>query len=271
MRKSILSSVLALLLVLIIVLSGVAIAKWSSAYQNLKIEAKNLRAERDVLRAKLEAAEQLATHLVAESTSESREVPVALTPTPADAAASTNTLNLWAVRPDISTNTAGKKTYYFGELYGANNQVIARDAHFEELLGFTKLAFRTSKGTRYYDLDDVHPEVVRSLGYDATVLKRRLAEDARHRQMLGAQAQFQAELRAKAAAELVDREKAAAERLKAEAAIRDAEARERLAEAAERAATNPPKPQRVTQKVIINTYNSRLITNTAPPAPNPNL
>lgn len=244
MRKPILSSVLALLLVLILVLSGIALARWSAAYQNLKLEAQNLRAERDQLRARLNAAEQPAASPLASQGDVSQLQPAA-------PALSTNTLSLWKVRPEIGTNSAGKKTYFFEQLYGANEQVIARDAQFEELLGFTKLAFRTRDGTRYYDLDDLHPEIVRSLGYDATVLKRRLADQVRQGQLLAAQAQFQQELRNKAALELVEREKAAAERLKAEAALRDAEARERLADAAERAATNPPKPQRIIQKVIV--------------------
>ena len=262
MRKSILSSVLAVLLVLILVLSGVAIAKWSFAYQALKVEAKALRSERDQLLVKVQAAEQLAAHFVAESATNNTELSdAARQPAFGDSPAVSKLVNLWAVRPDITTNSAGKKTYYFGELYGANNQVIARAARFEELLGFTKLAFQTSKGTRYYDLDDLHPEVVSSLGYDAVVLKRRLAEENRQRQILGAQAQFQAELRAKASAEHAEREKATAERLQAEAAIRDAEARERLAAAAERAATNPPPVQYVPQKSIIYTYDSRIIPN----------
>ena len=266
MRKSILSSVLTLLLILILVLSGVAIAKWSSAYRALQIEAKTLRAERDSLLAKTKAAEELAAHLVAQSaTAPSEAADANLQLSPIDSP-STNSLSLWRVRPDISTNSAGKKAYFFGELYGADNQVIARDAQFEELLGFTKLAFRTSKGTRYYDLDDLHPEVIRSLGYDATVLKRRLAEEGRQRQLLAAQAQHQAELRAKAATEFAEREKATAERIKAEAALRDAEARERLAEAAERAATNPPRTERITQKVVVVPPYSRIITN-APPNP----
>jgi hypothetical protein len=264
MRKSILPSVLALLLILILVLSGVAIAKWSSAYRALQTEAKNLRAERDSLLAKVKAAEELAGHLVAESAGATAEAPGATVQLSATGAGSTNSLSLWRVRPDIATNSAGKKSYFFAELYGADDQVIARDAQFEELLGFTKLAFRTSKGTRYYDLDDLHPEVVRSLGYDAAVLKRRLAEEARQRQLLGAQARLQAELRVKAAAELAEREKAAAERIKAEAALRDAEARERLAQAAERAATNPPRAERIPQKVVIVPPYSRIITNTPP-------
>ena len=267
MRKSILSSVLALLLILILVLSGVAVAKWSSAFRALQVEAKTLRAEREALLAKLKDADELAAHLVAQSSS-------AVTTDGSDPnlqlsqseSSSTHSLNLWRVRPDISTNSAGKKSYFFGELYGADNQVIARDAQFEELLGFTKLAFRTSKGTRYYDLDDLHPEVIRSLGYDATVLKRRLAEEARQRQLLAAQAQHQAELRVKAATELAEREKAASERIKAEAALRDAEARERLAEAAERNATNPPR-ERVIQKVVVVSPYSRVITNAPPNNP----
>ena len=264
MRKPILSSVLALLLLLTLVLSGIAAAKWSSAYHALKTEAKTLRAERDILLTKVKAAEELTTHLVAQSAVPSSELPAPNLQLPAAQAAPTNSLNLWAVRPDVTTDARGKKTYNFGELYGANNQVIARDAQFEELLGFTKLAFRTSKGTRYYDLDDLHPEVIRSLGYDATVLKRRLADEARHRQLLGAQAQLQADLRAKAATEFAEREKAASERLRAEAALRDAQARERLAEAAERAAANPPKPERITQKVVIVSPYSRIITNSPP-------
>ncbi len=259
MQKPIVSSVLALLLVLLLVLSGVAAGKWASAYQQLKVEAQNLRLERDTLLAKVKAAESL-PYPAAESGPNSAELP---TPT-----TETNSLDLIAVRPRITTDARGRKTYVFTELYSANNGVIARDAKFEELLGFTKLAFRTPEGVRYYDIDDLHPEVVRSLGYDAAVLKRRLAEEARQRQILGAQAQLQAELRAKTAFEVAEREKATAERLKAEAALRDAEARERLAEAAERAATNPPKPQRITQKVIVTVpYDSKIITNSAPPSP----
>lgn len=265
MRKSILSSVLAVLLVLVLALSGVAIAKWSFAYQALKVEAKSLRAERDQLLAKVQAAEQLAGHLVAEAAAVNRELPLD-PPVVVPENTSLSSIDLTAVRPEIRTNSAGKKTYYFDELYGTNNQVIARDARFEELLGFTKLAFQTSKGTRYYDIDDLHPEVVSSLGYDAVVLKRRLAEENRQRQILGAQAQFQAELRTRASTEFAAREKATAERLQAEAAIRDAEARERLAAVAERNATNPPPVQYVPQKSIIYTYDSRIIPN---PSPNP--
>ena len=242
MRKSILSGVLTVLLVLILVLSGLAFARWNRAFQAVKVEAKSLRAERDDLLFRLKAADARVAEAEARSAST----------TPTADAPREDTVALEAVRPKVTTDSKGRKSYFFDELYGANNRVIGREAQFEELLGFTKLAFRTSEGTRYYDLDDLHPEVVRSLGYDAAVLKRRLAEDGRHRQILGAQAKLQAELRTKAAQEFAEREKAAAERAKAEAALRDAEARERLAEAAERAATNPPpRPQRITQKIIV--------------------
>jgi hypothetical protein len=47
-----------------------------------------------------------------------------------------------------------------------------------------------------------------------------------------------------------EREKAAAEKVKAEAALREAKAREPLADAAERAAANPPRPQTINETPV---------------------
>ena len=58
----------------------------------------------------------------------------------------------------------------------------------------------------------------------------------------------------KAAIEYAERERAEAERVQAEAAMREAAAKERLADAAERVAANPPKPQHITQKIIVVPY-----------------
>src|SRR5688572_8125138 len=118
MRKPILAAVLAVLLVLLLALSGITLAKWAAAYQELKTEAKNLRAERDLLLTKVETAEQLAGHLVARSASSNSELPaMTLELRPAENLP-TNSVSLWAVRPDITTDARGKKTYFFGELYG---------------------------------------------------------------------------------------------------------------------------------------------------------
>ena len=217
------------------------------AYENLHDELKALSEERDRLAAELKTSKSAAEELLRELISRPEFLDA---PTAAVAAADASE-SFTPPAPEVATDKHGRKTYFFPELYGTNGQVIARSAGFRELLGYTKLSFRTSEGVRYYDLDDVHPETVRALGYDASILKRRLAEQLRHRELLGAQAQLQQDLRVKAAQEFAERERAAAERMKAEAAMRDAEARERLAEAAERAATNPPKPQRIIQKVIV--------------------
>ena len=151
--------------------------------------------------------------------------------------------------PQITVDARGRKTYIFPELISVTGEIVGREAQFREMLGLTKLSFRTTDGIRYYSIDELHPEIPRVLGYDPAVLKRRAAEEMLLAQWRGAQAQLQQELRTQAALEHAEREKAAAERLKAEAAMRDAQARERLANAAERAATNPP--QRITQKVIV--------------------
>lgn len=259
MRRTLLWSVVVLLVV-----AGAAtlgLAAWYRAFGQLQTEVKALRAERDQLAAELARSQQIAEELLRQVTatiasSDAAEphpmVESAFTPPP----------------PEVKTDENGRKTYFFPELYGTGGQVIARSAEFRELLGYTKLSFRTSEGIRYYDLDDVHPETIRALGYDASILKRRLADQLRQRQILGAQAQLQQELRVKAAQEFAAREQAAAERMKAEAAVRDAEARERLAEAAERAATNPPKPQRIIQKsIIVVPYDPKQPDNPPPETP----
>jgi hypothetical protein len=252
---------LALLLALALVIGATAAsAKLISGYRAKQSEVENLRAQRDFVIARFNPRQDRASNNATESpmhltaAGETKQIPSA------NEILSMNLLNLSKVRPSTATNVWGKKTYIFAELYGTNNQVIARDAQFRELLGYTKLAFRTSEGVRYYDLDDLHPEVIRSLGYDSAVLKRALAEEFRQRQLLAAQAQFQADLRVKAAAEFAERDRAAAERTKAEAAVREAEARERIAAAAERAATNPPR-ERIIQRFLVVPRHSKIITN----------
>ena len=227
------------------VLLGLAVSY--RAHEKLQAEVTALSEERDRLAAELKTSQSAAEELLRELTSRPEFAAAA----PAVVASVDESEPFTPPAPEVTTDKNGRKTYFFPELYGTNGQVIARSAEFRELLGYTKLSFRTSEGIRYYDLDDVHPETVRALGYDASILKRRLADQLRHRQLLGAQAQLQQDLRVKAAQEFAEGERAAAERMKAEAAMRDAEARERLAQAAERAATNPPKPPRVIQKVIV--------------------
>ena len=245
MRKTIIAT----LIVFVLIFSAIAVVRSNSAYKKLDRKARALTAERDLLAAKLDSAERLVAELKAESLKPSNDVTAApVADKPALVEADTGP----AFRPPkVTVDPNGKKNYFFPELQGANGQTIARDAQFRELLGYTKLSFRTSEGIRYYDLNDVHPEVIQSLGFDAAILKRRLEDENRYRLALGTQAQLQQDLRNKAAIELAEREKATAERIKAEAALREAQARERLAEAAERNATNPPKPQRIIQKVII--------------------
>jgi hypothetical protein len=251
---------------------GAATIKWVSTGRAKQTKLENLRVQHGSSAASEAAQDNRASPLDAKA-APSSELLAKENPTPIKAPSGAkdlmgaNPIDPEKVRPQITTNAAGRRSYFFAELYGTNNQVVARDAHFRELLGYTKLAFRTLEGIRYYDLDDLHPEVIRSLGYDSAVLKRRLAEEFRHRQVLGAQAQFQADLRVKAAAELAEREKAAAEKTRAEAAIREAEARERLAAAAERAATNPPR-ERIYHRFLVLPHGGRIITNapTLPPA-----
>lgn len=236
----------AALLALVLIVFGFAIG--GSAYLLLRSEAAGLRAERRLLIARLDATDSMidqpAVNLVA-----SNQV---LEPSTSSAASI-------SIRPVVMTNSAGRKTYSFAKLYGAENQVIAREAQFREILGFTKLAFHTSEGPRLYDVDDLHPEVIHSLGYDAGVLKRTLSEAVRRRELVTQQGQLQAELRLKAAMAAAERERAAAEKVKAEAALREAKARERLADAAERAAANPPRQQTIQKFVIV--PGSKIITN----------
>jgi hypothetical protein len=220
----------------------------TSAYLSLRREASNLRAERRLLVARLDATESMIDQTTVNASITNRVAELA-----------ESTPNLTDTRAVVMTNSVGRKTYVFAKLYGADNQVIAREAQFREILGFTKLAFNTSEGPRLYDVDDLHAEVIRSLGYDAGVLKRTLSEAVRRRELLAQQQQFQAELRHKAAMEAVEREKAASERTKAEAALREAKARERLADAAERAAVNPPRQQAIHKFVIV--PGSKVITN----------
>lgn len=161
--------------------------------------------------------------------------------------------------PIVTIGERGKKNYFFKELRDPAGNIIARDAQFRELLGLSKLSFKTSEGTRYFGLDDLHPRVLSSLGYDAAVLKRRMAEERAQQALRGAQARLHQELRVQAAQEAAAREAAAAERVRAEAALREAQARERLANVAEGIATNPPKPPQVNVRVVnVNRY----ITNT---------
>jgi hypothetical protein len=257
MRKLLFSSLTSL--ALLFVLFGLAIVKKSSDRDEQQ-QMKELRAESDLLAARVHAVERSLRQRDRRTTN---QTPVVEESRPVSSPMG-HFFDRAAVPPTVLTNSTGQKTYLFAELYGADGHIIAREAQFRELLGYTKLSFRTSEGIRYYDLDDVHPEVISSLGYDAGVLKRRLSEEIRQRQLLGARTQFQAELRLKAAAEHAEREKAAAERIKAEAALREAQARERLADAAERAATNPPK-DRIVQRFLI--VPGRNITNAVPPKP----
>jgi hypothetical protein len=241
---------------LVILVVGTAAARWISGNRELQTSETNeprvrreiaLAQESDVSLSEREnRGSQLTDHVVQKGA----EVTTTLT----------NEFALSHLRPRITTNTTGKKSYFFSVLYGTNNQIVARDAQFRELLGYTKLAFRTSEGPRYYDIDDLHPEVTRSLGYDAMALKRALAEQFRQQQLRAAQAQFQADLRTKYATELAAREQAAAERTKAEAALREAEAKERIAAAVERAATNPPR-ERIVQRYLVVPSHSTIITN----------
>jgi hypothetical protein len=241
MQKSILFS----LLVLSVALGGYGFAKSNSQFRNLQTQTRSLTAERDSLFTKVQALETSLAELQASLPARPESV---TEPAPASAV-EPKTAAL--PEPQITVDARGRKSYLFPELVSAAGQTIARNAQFRELLGFTKLSFRTDDGVRYFDVDEVHPEVARTLGFDPNIQKRRLIEETRQAQIRGAQAQFQQELRTKAAIELAEREKAAAERLRSEAALRDAQARERLADAAERAASNPPQPQRIIQKVLV--------------------
>jgi hypothetical protein len=152
--------------------------------------------------------------------------------------------------PEVTVGERGKKNYFFKQLYDPTGRVIAREAQFRELLGLSKLSFRTSEGTRYFGLDDLHPRVLSSLGFDAEVLKRRMAEERVQMQVRGAQAQLQQQLRTQAAQEAAAREAIAAERSKAEAALREAQAKERLASVAEGIGVTPQKPPQVNVRVV---------------------
>lgn len=243
MRKAIVRSMVGVL----VVGGGLVVGIGYRGYEELRGEVRRLAEERDALAARVETSERFTDEVLRELAARPRDLTAGIEPE----AEKVERETFVPPEPQVTTDDNGKRSYFFPELHGPDGRVIAREAEFRELLGYTKLSFRTSDGIRYYSLDDVHPEVVRYLGYDAKILKGRLAEQHRQMQILGAQARLQQELRVKAAQEYAEREKAAAERLKAEAAMREAEARERLAQAAERAATNPPKPQRIYQKVIV--------------------
>jgi hypothetical protein len=68
--------------------------------------------------------------------------------------------------------------------------------------------------------------------------------------MQGAQLKFQQEMRNRAAAEILMRERAITEMSKRDSANREAAAKERLATAAEIMATTPPKPPDVKVEVF---------------------
>jgi hypothetical protein len=154
------------------------------------------------------------------------------------------------LEPEVTVGERGKKSYFFPKLHDPQGRVIAREAQFRELLGLSKLSFRTSEGTRYFGLDDLHPVVLSSLGFNADVLKRRMAEELAQMQLLGAQARLRQELATQAAQQAAARETAAAERSRAEAALREAQAKERLASVAEGIAANPPRPPQVNVRVV---------------------
>lgn len=161
---------------------------------------------------------------------------------------------VYFIAPEVTVGERGQPNYFFKHLIGSNGQVLAEDAHFRQLHGFATFAFKTPHGTRYYNVDDLDPLVVKSLGFDVDTIKRRIADDVARRQMQAAQLKFQQELRHKAAEEFALRETALAEQAKAEAALRDAAARERLAQIAEANAQAQQRPPDVRVKVITVPY-----------------
>ena len=257
MRKTVVSALAgaAIVGVLLLAFAGSMLSRRSVVVSGLQSTVRELTAERDSLLARLGRMEQqLAELQTATPTSELFE------PSDAPLAAGPVLSSEVGLPPDagpvVTTNANGRLTYFFRDLYGADGAVIARDAEFRELLGKSKLSFRTSTGVRYLGLDEVHPAVVRSLGYDPDLLKEGAAKDLRLAQIRVAQAQ---ELRKKAAAAFAENQKTTAERLRAEAAMREAEARERMAAAAERSANAVPRTQIIRQKpIIIMPYGSRI-------------
>lgn len=211
----------------------------------VKAQAKTLHTERDVLLTELrkreaELRESREERSRIETTTVERQI----------ADGEENRFKPEDAEPEVTVSERGKKNYYFKELYDPSGRVIAREAQFRELLGLSKLSFKTSEGTRYFGLDDLHPRVLSSIGFDAEVLKRRMAEERVQMQIRGAQAQLQQQLRTQAAQEAAAREAAAAERSRAEAAFREAQAKERLASVAEGIAVTPPKPPQVNVRVV---------------------
>ena len=230
------------------------LSRRSVVVTGLRSEVRELTAEREILLTRLGTIEQqLAELQPADPPAELLEASDAqLTVGPV---ASSEVELPPDASPVVTTNANGKLTYFFRDLHGIDGAVIARDAEFRELLGKTKLSFKTSTGVRYIGLDEVHPAVVRSIGYDPDLLKSGAAEDLRLAQIRAVQAQ---ELRKKLAAAFAENQKAAAARLNAEAAMRKAGARERMAAAAERSANTPPRTQIIRQKpIIIMPYGTR--------------
>jgi hypothetical protein len=216
----------------------------NSKLSSISVEVETLAGERETLLREIRQQKEALRLL--------REQPPAPAPSVEVAQVSSEaaTPELEDLEPEVTVGNRGRKSYLFRKLYDPEGRVIARDAQFRELLGLSKLSFKTSEGTRYFGLDDLHPKVLSALGYDADVLKRRITEEHALAQLRGARATLQAQLRTQAAQEAAAREAAAAERSKAEAALREAEAKERLASLAEEMATNPPKPPQVHVRVI---------------------
>jgi hypothetical protein len=242
MRKTILSSVIGTVLFFVVVFLAVAgstLSRRSAVVTGLQGKITKLTSERDSLVARLEKAEQQ----ILELQSATPDVGLA-----ADSDASL-VLSFSEAElppnsgPQVTTNAHGKLSYFFPELFGADGAVIAHSAQFREVLGNTKISFRTSNGVRYFALDEVHPEAVRSLGYDPDLLKRRAAEEFRLAQIRGAQAQ----MRNQAAAEYSE-----SQRAETLAALRDAaQASELMAEPAQRSPNYSPRVPSGHQKAMI--------------------
>lgn len=255
MKRVILSSALGMVLFALLI-AGAAAVRQYGANKELDRRITQLTSERDALQQRVQDTERQLAEVQNPPLSAEELAPAELGPTdepdflpgvalPADFA------------PQVTTNAHGKTIFSFAELLSPEGEVIAREAQFRELLGYSKLSFRTSEGVRYFDLERVHPAIVESLGIDPVLLKQRAAEELRLAQIRGVQAQVQQALRNKAAAEFAARQKEAAEQLRAENAAREAELRERQAQAAQQRATT----QRIirSKPILVLPYGAQIV------------
>ncbi|MBC8126874.1 MAG: hypothetical protein H8M99_06990 [Gloeobacteraceae cyanobacterium ES-bin-144] len=157
---------------------------------------------------------------------------------------------LYTLEPETTVGERGKKSYYFKHLVGSGGQLLASNSHFRELLGLSKFSFKTPDGIRYFDVNDLHPSVVSSLGFDVSVINRRIVEDNQQQHIRSSQIKFQQDMRAKAAIENAAHARTLFEQSRAESAMREATAKERLADIAQVNAANQQRPPEVNVKVI---------------------